>query len=190
MKLALVLIFAFAQTVMALKMETELTWGSTKLIKKAYTENSELNVGYFVTCQGTAVTTCQELCSASTCLLSLDSCDSCITSRNLNVFALYRDFSNLFILVSDAVDMAAVFRNVHDGVLRIIDENAILNLFDDTQLEEKYELAKRNFVASCPAETDKAFLIIDREFVAHYYICQGPFGQKVYHTRFNPEFSK
>ncbi len=190
MKFLFLLILVFSEHGMALKMESELIWGSSKLFKKAYTENGELNMGYFVTCQGSSLQTCQDLCSASTCLLSLDSCESCITSRNLNIFALYRDFSKLFVFQPGAVDMASVFRKLRAGELRIIDENAIVNLFDDTQSDEKYEIAKRNFASSCPTGTEAAFLAIDPDFIARFYICQGSFGQKVYQTRFNPEFSK
>ncbi len=190
MKLIFFLFLVFSQVAMALKMDTELVWGSTKLFKKAYTENGELNMGYFVSCQGSALQTCQDLCSASTCLLSLDSCESCVTSRNLNIFALYRDFSKLFILQPGELDMASVFRKVRTENLKVIDENAIANLFDDTQSDEKYETARQNFASSCPVGTESAFLVIDQDFIARFYICQSSFGQKVYQTRFNPEFSK
>jgi hypothetical protein len=157
--------------------------------KRSYIENSELNVGYFVSCQTMGHNYCQALCGAMTCLVNNDSCDGCVSSTNLNVFAVFNDFSKLFVLNESAPNWSLVFQRFQAGTLRVIDENAMLNLFEDTQSDEKYENARKQFLGSCPMETQKAFLVVDENINPVLYVCQGTYGQKVYQTQWNPEFT-
>ncbi len=158
--------------------------------KKSFVENAELNIGYFVTCRFGSGAFCQNLCEADTCLVNTDSCDGCVTSRNLNVFALFNDFAKVFTLSQSPVDWASVFNYFAAGELKLVDENAILNLFEDTQSEEKYANARQRFLNSCPADTSKAFLVINRDFMPLYYICQGSYGQQIYNTHWSAEYSR
>lgn len=159
--------------------------------KKAFVENGELNMGYQVACQENDLAYCQALCGQNSCVVSKDSCDSCVSSSNLNVFALFRDFSKLFLLTKTIIDWSPIFVNLRSEEWRILDENAILNLFEDTQSEEKYTEARKKFLASCPAGATKAFLIVEsKTLVPQVYICQGPYDQSVYITALNIEFSR
>lgn len=157
--------------------------------KKSYVDNGDLNVGYFVTCRPENQSLCQNLCSAHTCLISNDSCEACVSSRNLNVFALFNDFSKVFTLSRNTMDWISLFDKIKTEDIRVIDENAILNLFEDTQSDEKYENARKRFLSSCPAETTKAFLLVDSELNPLVYICQGPYGQSSYQTRWAAELA-
>ncbi|MBL7556388.1 MAG: hypothetical protein JNM24_11255 [Bdellovibrionaceae bacterium] len=158
--------------------------------KKSYSDNGDLNVGYFVSCRPERQSLCQELCSAQTCLISNDSCEACVSSRNLNVFALFNDFSKLFTLSRGTVDWVSLFEKIKNEGVRVVDENAILNLFEDTQSDEKYESARKRFFNSCPADTAKAFLLIDGELNPLVYVCQGSYGQISYQTQWNTEIAQ
>lgn len=189
MKPLIILLLASVQILAAdiISIDNNFSESPFTVFKKSYSESGDLNVGYFVTCHPESQRLCQNLCLAQSCLISNDSCDACVSSRNLNVFVLFNDFSKLFTLSHGAVDWENLFKKVKNKGIRVVDENAILNLFEDTQSDEKYENARQRFLSSCPTQTTKAFLLIDSELNPLVYVCQGAYGQIAYQTRWNIE---
>tara|TARA_B110001454_G_C12722462_1_gene435383 strand:+ start:6453 stop:7031 length:579 start_codon:yes stop_codon:yes gene_type:complete len=181
-------VYSFAG--ITLKLDTNYGGVPYTFSKKSFNENGDLNVGYFVTCRAEHNSLCQNYCGADSCLVNSDSCEGCVTSRNLNVFALFNDFSKLFTLAPNNLDWTEVFSRIKKSELRLIDENAILNLFEDTQSDEKYENARARFLSSCPTETQKAFLLVDSELNPVLYICKGVYGQITYQTKWNAEIAQ
>ena len=189
MKWILFFLFFLPIFSMAAALKSPADKGSIIISKKSFTQDGELNLGYFATCSGSRLNECYALCSEAICLIAIDSCDSCITSQNLNIFALFKDFSKLFVLSPSDISWSLTFEKLVANEWRVLDENTILNLFEDTQSEEKYLQVKAQFLSSCPAGSDKSFLIVDMDLVPVLYICQGSYGQKIYQTQLNPEFS-
>lgn len=187
----MVLFLSFCSVAQSLKLDMNFGGVPFTFSKKSFTsDGGELNIGYFVTCRGEKASLCQEYCGADSCLVNTDSCEGCVTSRNLNVFALFNDFSKLFSLTKNNLNWIEVFGRIKNDELRMIDENAILNLFEDTQSDEKYENARKRFLSSCPAETQKAFLLVDTDLNPLLYICKGTYGQITYQTKWNTEISQ
>ena len=191
-KWILILFFVSTQGFAALALRLDANFGGAPFTfsKTSYSDNGDLNVGYFVSCRAESQSMCQNLCAGDTCLISNDSCEACVTSRNLNVFALFNDFAKLFTLSRATTDWVILFQKIKDQDVRVVDENAILNLFEDTQSDEKYENARKRFFSSCPAETKKAFLLIDGNLNPLVYVCQGSYGQVTYQTKWNTEIAQ
>lgn len=192
MKYLILLIFLSAQVLAGVRLRMDYSLGGLpfEFSKKTFSDHGDLNIGYFVTCRPEKNSLCQSTCGAQTCLVNTDSCSSCVSSRNLNVFAIFNDFNKLFSLSQSTVDWIYVFEKIKNSGARLIDENTILNLFEDTQSDEKYEIARQRFISSCPAGTKKAFLMIDNDLNPLLYVCKGDYGQIVYGTEWNAEFSK
>ncbi len=188
----MVMLFFFYSSAAGLKLKLDREFGGVPYTfsKASFNDDGDLNVGYFVTCTGEKNSLCQQYCGGNSCLVSTDSCDGCVTSRNLNVFALFNDFSKLFSLTQNSFNWTDVFEKIRNREVRMVDENAILNLFEDTQSDEKYENARKRFLNSCPVETQKAFLLVDLDLNPLLYICKGPYGQKTYQTKWNTEISQ
>ncbi|MBL7542671.1 MAG: hypothetical protein JNL11_02595 [Bdellovibrionaceae bacterium] len=181
--IAMVLFFSLAVWSDELRLDYQYISSSLMLSKKVFTEDGEMNMGYFVTCRDEDGDVCQSTCGQNSCLIARDSCDSCVSSSNLNIFAIFRDFSNLFSLRQNPIDWGLVFSELKSGSWRILDENTILNLFEDTQADEKYSDAKNRFMSRCPVMTASAYLLVNaRNLRPYIYVCQGPYGIVTYDT--------
>lgn len=183
MKLIFVLLFASVAFADSFNIDFHFPSPPFSFSKKSFIENEELNMGFFVTCLPEHKGVCQTLCGQISCLVSRDSCNSCISSSNLNIFAIFRDFNKWFVLSEGNVDWVHFIDRLLADEWHVIDENSILNLFDDTQSDEKYNDVRNRFLQSCPPNTSKAFMIVDQNTVPQLYICQGSFGQTIFQTQ-------